>query len=182
MAELSVDMVYGSALLEAARETEKEKEILADAKSVLAAIDENPDFKKFMEYPGISASEKKEVLENVFAGKISNEFMNFLLVLVDKRRSGRLVQIMKVYEHLMEREEGVFYGTVYSVVKLSPERLAKLEDQTGRLLQCKVKLDNQLQPNLMAGFRILIEGKVIDASYKKKFEEMAARLNIKRGI
>ena len=182
MAELSVDMVYGSALLEAARETDKEKEILADAECVLAAMDENPDFRKFMEYPGISASEKKEVLENIFAGKISNEYMNFLLVLVDKRRAGRLAQIMKVYERLMEKEEGVSYGTVYSVVELSEDRLQELEEQTGRLLQSKVKLDNQIQPDLMAGFRILIEGKVIDASYKKKFEEMAARLNIKRGI
>ena len=182
MAELSVDMVYGTALLEAARETGKEKEILADAKGVLAAIDDNLDFRKFMEYPGISASEKKEVLENVFSGQISNEFMNFLLVLVDKRRADRLFQIVKVYEHLMEKEEGVSYGTVYSVVPLTEERLADLEAQTARLLRTNVKLDNQLQPDLMAGFRILIEGKVIDASYKKKFEEMAARLNIKRGI
>ncbi|MDO4177405.1 MAG: ATP synthase F1 subunit delta [Bacillota bacterium] len=118
MAEQSVDMVYGSALREAARETEKEKEILADAKDVLAVMNENEDFRKFMEYPGISASEKKEVLENIFAGKISDVFMNFLLVLVDKRRAGRLVQIMRVYEHLIEKEEGVSYGTVYSVVPL----------------------------------------------------------------
>ena len=182
MAEQSVDMVYGSALHEAARETEKEKEILADAKDVLAVMNENEDFRKFMEYPGISASEKKEVLENIFAGKISDVFMNFLLVLVDKRRAGRLVQIMKVYEHLIEKEEGVSYGTVYSVVPLSEERLEDLEAQTARLLQTKVKLENQLQPDLIAGFRILIEGKIIDASYKKKFEEMAARLNIRRGM
>lgn len=182
MAELSVDMVYGSALLEAARETEKEKVILADAESVLAAMDDNEDFRRFVEYPGISADEKKEVLKNIFAGEISNEFMNFLHVLVDKRRAGRLSQIMKVYEHLMEKEDGVSYGTVYTVVPLSKERLEDLEAQTARLLQTNVKLDNQLQPDLMAGFRILIEGKIIDASYKKKFEEMAARLNIKRGV
>ncbi|MDD4200411.1 MAG: ATP synthase F1 subunit delta [Eubacteriales bacterium] len=182
MAELSVDMVYGSALLEAARETEKEKEILADAKSVLTAMDDNPDFKKFVDYPGISASEKKEILENIFAGKISKEFMNFLFVLVDKRRAGRLVQIIKVYEHLIEKQEGVSYGTVYSVVPITQEKLEEIEEQTEKLLQTRVHLDNQLQPNLMAGFRILIDGKVIDASYKKKFEEMAARLKIKRGM
>lgn len=182
MAEMSVDMVYGTALLEVARETRKEKEILADARDVISVMDDNPDFRRFVEYPGISALEKKQVLENIFEGEATAEFMNFLLVLVDKRRSGRLEQIMKVYEQLMEKEEGVSYGTVYSVVPLSSERLEDLEGQTARLLRTKVKLDNQLQPDLIAGFRILIEGKVIDASYKKKFEEMAARLNIKRGI
>lgn len=182
MAELSVDMVYGSALLEAARETGREEEILADAKGVLAVLDENGDLKKFMEYPGISAAEKKAVLEKVFAGKISEEYMNFLLVLIDKRRAGRLSQIMKLYEQLKEKEDGVSYGTVYSVVALSEDRIKDLEEQTGRLLKTRVKLDNQLQPDLMAGFKILIDGKVIDASYKKKFEEIAARLNIKRGL
>lgn len=182
MAELSVDMVYGTALLEVAREIEKEKEILADGRDFISAMNDNPDFRKFIEYPGISARDKKQVLENVFDGNITEEFMNFLQILVDKRRAGRIEQIMKVYEHLMKKEDGVSYGTVYSVIPLSAERLEELEGQTGKLLQTKVKLDNQLQPDLVAGFRILIEGKVIDASYKKKFEEMAARLNIRRGI
>ena len=87
-------------------------------------------------------------------------------------------RIIKVYKSLVEREEGVSYGTVYSVVKLSDERMAELEEQTSKLLQMNVKLENELDPSLLAGFKILVEGKIIDASYRKKFDELASQMNL----
>ena len=87
-------------------------------------------------------------------------------------------RIVKVYKSLIEKEEGVSYGTVYSVVKLSDDRLAELEKQTSELLQMNVKLDNELDPRLLAGFKILVEGKIIDASYRKRFDELASQMNL----
>ena len=86
------------------------------------------------------------------------------------------MNIMKAYRDLLEREEGVSYGTVYSMVRLSDERIEQLEEQTGRLLRTNVKLTNEIDLTLMAGVRILVEGKIIDASYRKKLDEMALQL------
>ena len=99
-----------------------------------------------------------------------------MYILVDKRRAGRFESIMKVYRELLEREEGVSYGTAYSVVKLSDERLRQLEEQTSRLMRRNVKLTNEIDAKLMAGVKVLVEGKIIDASYRKKFDEMAVQL------
>ncbi len=178
MAELAVDLTYGTALMEAARELGKEDQILEEAQAVVQLIEDEPDLHQFINYPGVSADEKKEVLKNIFEGRICNELLNFLYILVDKRRTMNFGRIVKVYKSLIEREEGVSYGTVYSVVKLSDERMAELEEQTSKLLQMKVKLDNEIDPNLMAGFKILVEGKIIDASYRKKFDELASQMNL----
>ena len=178
MAELAVDLTYGTALMEAARELGKEDQILEEAQAVVQLIEDEPDLHQFINYPGVSADEKKEVLKNIFEGRICNELLNFLYILVDKRRTMNFGRIVKVYKSLIEREEGVSYGTVYSVVKLSDERMAELEEQTSKLLQMKVKLDNEIDPNLLAGFKILVEGKIIDASYRKKFDELASQINL----
>ena len=178
MAELAVDLTYGTALMEAARELGKEDQILEEAQAVVQLIEDEPDLHQFINYPGVSADEKKEVLKNIFEGKICEELLNFLYILVDKRRTMNFGRIVKVYKSLIEREEGVSYGTVYSVVKLSDERMAELEEQTSKLLQMKVKLDNEIDPNLLAGFKILVEGKIIDASYRKKFDELASQMNL----
>ena len=177
MAELAVDLTYGTALVEAAREVGKENQILEEAQAVVQLIEDEPDLHQFINYPGVSADEKKEVLKNIFEGRICNELLNFLYILVDKRRTMNFGRIVKVYKSLIEREEGVSYGTVYSVVKLSDERMAELEEQTSKLLQMKVKLDNEIDPNLLAGFKILVEGKIIDASYRKKVDELASQMN-----
>ena len=178
MAELTVDLTYGTALMEAARELGKEDQILDEAQAVAQLIEEEPDLHKFINYPGVSADEKKEVLKNIFEGRICEELLNFLYILVDKRRTMNFGRIVKVYKSLIEKEEGVSYGTVYSVVKLSDDRLAELEKQTSELLQMNVKLENELDPSLLAGFKILVEGKIIDASYRKKFDELASQMNL----
>ena len=178
MAELAVDLTYGTALMEAARELGKEDQILEEAQAVVQLIEDEPDLHQFINYPGVSADEKKEVLKNIFEGRICEELLNFLYILVDKRRTMNFGRIIKVYKSLVEREEGVSYGTVYSVVKLSDERMAELEEQTSKLLQMKVKLTNELDPSLLAGFKILVEGKIIDASYRKKFDELASQMNL----
>lgn len=176
MAELTVDMTYGTALLEAARETGREEQIKDEGFQIIEILKQEPDLQSFINYPAISAEEKKNVISGIFEGKICRELLNFLFILVDKRRAGRFVNIMKAYRELLEREEGVSYGTVYSMVGLSEERIAQLEEQTGKLLRTNVKLTNEIDSTLMAGVRILVEGKIIDASYKKKFEEMALQL------
>ena len=178
MAELAVDLTYGTALMEAAREVGKENQILEEAQAVVQLIEDEPDLHQFINYPGVSADEKKEVLKNIFEGRICEELLNFLYILVDKRRTMNFGRIIKVYKSLVEREEGVSYGTVYSVVKLSDERMAELEEQTSKLLQMNVKLENELDPSLLAGFKILVEGKIIDASYRKKFDELASQMNL----
>ena len=178
MAELAVDLTYGTALVEAAREVGKENQILEEAQAVVQLIEDEPDLHQFINYPGVSADEKKEVLKNIFEGRICEELLNFLYILVDKRRTMNFGRIIKVYKSLVEREEGVSYGTVYSVVKLSDERMAELEEQTSKLLQMNVKLENELDPSLLAGFKILLEGKIIDASYRKKFDELASQMNL----
>ena len=178
MAELAVDLTYGTALVEAARDVGKEEQILEEAQAVVQLIEDEPDLHQFINYPGVSADEKKEVLKNIFEGRICEELLNFLYILVDKRRTMNFGRIVKVYKSLVEREEGVSYGTVYSVVKLSDERMAELEEQTSKLLQMNVKLENELDPSLLAGFKILVEGKIIDASYRKKFDELASQMNL----
>ena len=176
MAELAVDLTYGTALIEAAEDVGKQQEILEEGQQIVEILNAEPDLKAFIDYPAISADEKKKVLTEIFEGRICQELMNFMYVLIDKRRAGRFEKIIKVYKDLLEKEEGVSYGVVYSVEKLSDDRIAQLEEQTSRLLRMKVKLENELDPKLIAGVKILVEGKIIDASYRKRFEEMASQL------
>ena len=173
MAELAVDLTYGTALIEAARETDQEERILEEGMQIADILKAEPDFRKFISYPGISAEEKKDVIRSVFEGKISTELLHFLYVLVDKRRTGRFESIMKVYKKLLEEEEGVLYGTVLSVVGLDDLQLSEIENETSRLLQRKVCLSNEMDPGLLAGFKIFIDGRIIDASYRKKLEELS---------
>ena len=176
MAELTVDMAYGGALYEAAKDIDKIQVILDEGQELLDIFSSEDDLGAFMRFPSIAVADKKQVIGSVFEGKICAELLNFLYILIDKRRFSHFEGIMKVYRRLVEQEEGCIYGKVYSVELLSAERLADVEKQTSELLQKKVKLENELDPKLMGGVRVFVEGKLIDASIKKKFDEMASQI------
>jgi ATP synthase F1 delta subunit len=181
MAELTVDMTYGTALYEAAAELQKTEQIAAEADEVLAIMEQEPDLRAFVDFPTISAEEKKKVLRTLFEGKIAEELLNFMFVLIDKRRMGQFERIIRVYKDLMNHEEGVAYGVVYSAAPLDKERITEIEEQTSKLLQENIRLDNEVDPNLIAGIKVLVEGKIIDASYRRRFDELASQMNISQG-
>ena len=87
MAELTVDLTYGSALYGAAEDVGKRDEIAKNADWVLEVFRDNPDLQNFINYPAISAREKKETIEKIFDGNVCEEFLNFLYVLIDKGRT-----------------------------------------------------------------------------------------------
>ena len=176
MAELAVDLTYADALLQAARETNQEDRILAEGTQIAEIMKEEPDLKRFLAYPGISAIEKKQVITEVFQDRICRELLNFLCVLVDKRRAGRYESIMKAYRSLLEKEEGILRGTVLSVIGLEAAQITEMEAEVSRLLQTKVRLTNEMDPGILAGVKVLIDGKIIDASYRKKLDELSANM------
>ena len=176
MSELAFDLTYADALLQAARETNLEDRILAEGTQIAESMEQEPDLKGFLAYPGISAIEKKRVIREIFKGRICQELLNFLCVLVDKRRAGRYESIMKAYRSLLEKEEGVLRGTVLSVIGLEADQIAEMETEVSRLLQTKVRLTNEMDPGILAGVKVLIDGKIIDASYRKKLDELSVNM------
>ena len=176
MAELTVDLTYGSALYQAAVETNKKDLILDEAFQVQGVFENNPDFFEFLNYPAISAIEKKDVLKKVFEGRICQELLNLLYVLIDKGRTARFEKIIKAYKDMVDREEGLTYGTVYSVEPLSEAQITKLEEQLTALLKQDTKLKNELDKSLLGGFKVLVDGRIIDASFRKRLQDLGNQL------
>ena len=176
MGELTVELTYGKALFEAATDVNKVDTILEEMKEISAIFKRQPDFNEFFNTPIISGAEKKQVIEQVFSGRISVETYNFLLVLVDKRRTASFHKIVREYQKLIDQNHGISLGTVYSVEPLTDIQLNSFEEKTGKLLRKNVKLVNKTDESLLGGIKIFIEGKVIDASIRKQLQDLEGRI------
>lgn len=103
--------------------------------------------------------------------------MNFLFVLVDKGRTRHFEKILGRLIRISMEEEGVSAGVIYSTQLLSNEQMEGFEAQTGKLLRKKVHLENHVDSSLVGGVKILIEGKIIDASFRKQLDSFRDALN-----
>lgn len=176
MEELTVDLTYGKALLQAARDLSKTELILKEAVEVDQLFQKEKGFYQFFCSPIISSGEKKAVVRQVFRDQISPELVNFLLVLIDKGRGKHLHKIIRQYRLQLEESQGYSGGTIYSVIPLDAAKLAQFEEKTGKLLRKRVKLENRIDASLIGGVRILVEGKLIDASVKNRLSGLMESL------
>ncbi len=178
MEELTIDLTYGTALFEAAGETGKTDLINEEAGQLLELFRQEPDLHKFVNSPGIAAEEKKSVLENIFRGRICDELLNFLFILTDKGRMVHFEKIIKFYRKLLDKQEGVSYGTVFSAAPLTDEHISKLEEDASKFFRVNVKLANEIDPKLIGGVKLLVEGKLIDASVRKRFDDLSSQIRL----
>ncbi len=176
MEELNVSLTYGQALFDVAKELGREKELLEEAIGVREIMKNEPGFLMLVNDPTITGDEKKEIIQNVFDEKISQELLNFFCVLIDKRRISYFIRIVNQFEKLVNEYEGFAAGVVCTAIELSESRIQEIERETSKLLNGKVKLIQEIDTNLIGGIKILVNGKIIDASVRKKLQDMARQL------
>ena len=176
MENLTVDSVYGIGLYEAARDLgsiEEFQSILIDIRELL---NNNPEILTLLKAPTIDASERKSIASNIFEGKVSPEILNFIFLLIDKRRIGQFIGITKNFDRICDENNGITKGEIFSTVPLSVDQLNKFEVETGKLLRKRVELKNQIDKSILGGIKIYIDGKYIDASVRGRLDELKEKI------
>jgi len=175
MAEL-VAKIYSQALFEVGKEDSKLDEYLEEIKFIGDVCSEHKDFFELLKTPKISISEKKDVFEETFEGKISKEVNNFLKILLDKRRINNIYEITKEYEKLVDNYNGVVKADAYTTTPLEEETLKSLEEKLSKTTNKNVKLTNKIDETLIGGVKIVLGDKVIDGTLKKKLTNIESSL------
>ncbi len=174
--ELGVAMTYAEALYGAARDLGHISEVSEEIVQIDRIVRNNTDLTEFMINPAVPLVHKKEVIKNVFDGKVLPETMNFLCILLDKNRYYDFHAIVREYQKIEENEMGVADGVIYSVVPLTEEQLNSFNQQASGLLHKKVKLRNKIDRSLIGGVKLFVDGKLIDASMSSRLEKLADRI------
>ena len=76
-----------------------------------------------------------------------------------------------------KREENKIKGIVYSAIPLDCETIQRMEIQTSDLIKKNCVLTNRIDEKIIGGFIISIDDKLIDASIRKRMEDMRLHLS-----
>jgi len=171
MADL-VSKRYAYALFEAGLELNKLKEFKEDFSSVTLVFLKETGLRKVLLHPKVSRDEKKELLKNIFYGRISEEVLNFLYVLVDKRRENAIERINKEFLKLFNEHENIIEVTAVTSVLINDNIKNKLRITLENKLNKRVQLKNVVDRSIIGGVLLSIGNKVIDGTVKGKLKEM----------
>lgn len=176
MANNSLPHRIALALLDLAREEGRVADYQDALSKISADFEEEPRFKEILGSYQISFDELYALVERVYGNTDLVHLVPFLKYLITKRAIGRFEEICEDFYRESDKELGIYEGVVYSVSALGKKEKETLESAFAKLLGKKVRLRNRVEPSLLGGVRVFIDGKVYDGSLSSKIERMRETL------
>ena len=154
MAKL-VSKTYGDALFEVALEKNQLDEFLDEVKAAQTAIEENKELFKLMSHPKIVKEEKIKIITDIFTGKVSEELVGLLRMIVDK---GHFEQVDSVFTYFIDEvKEYKNIGTAY--------------------VTSAMELSDAQKAAVIGGMVIRIGDRVVDSSVRTKLYDLTRELS-----
>jgi len=167
---------YSAALYDLAAESNQIDQIEEELKAVNAILQENTDLQKVLYHPQITSAAKKELLDQLFKGNISNLTLNFLKLLVDRRRETFFGDIAAEFIAQANASRNMVEARVTSVVDLQEQEKGAFDQLLAKLTGKKVQVSYATDPSLIGGVLVRIGDKVIDGTIKAKLAALGDRL------
>ncbi|MBQ6888756.1 MAG: ATP synthase F1 subunit delta [Lachnospiraceae bacterium] len=176
MAKL-ISKTYGEALFELAVEEGKVDVFLEEISELLKILKTEEEFTKMMNHPKILKEDKIKVVENVFKGRISDEIVGFLTLIIQKDRYSEAEAILEYFLNQVKEYKGIGVAYVKTAVALTDIQKKQIEE---RLLNTtkyrQMEMHFSVDKALIGGMVIRIGDRVVDSSISTKLGELERQL------
>lgn len=176
MAKL-VSKVYGDALFEMAEEKDTMDVLYEEACVLVTIFEGNPELISLLNNPQIVKEEKVSIMEQVFSGKVSEELMGLLAIVVEKDRQNDLISILNYFVQRVKEFKKIGSVSVISAVELTSAQKDRLRE---KLLETTdyvtFEMDYQVDPSLIGGMTVRIGDRVVDNSIRTRLYQLKKEL------
>lgn len=173
-----ISVPYAEALLELAQNSNLISEAEQDLSFISNVLSNSKDLRLFLANPLISVLDKKDLLNKLFRDKVNYFILNFLLVLINRRRITLLITIINKYMELSYKLNALTIAELSTTIAFNEEQQSSLIQKIKNITHSKnVKLTTNIDSSLIGGFVVKIGSKVVDASLAGKLKQMSFYLN-----
>ena len=168
---------YAEALFELAAGEQVLEETSDGLVTVISALKQTPEYRSLLARAAIGKAERMKALDDAFAGKVPNVLMGVLRMMISRGHINTVENMAREYEELSRQYRGESVARVLSAVPLKETEAmairAELEKRFGRAITVQCEVD----PSLIGGVRVEVEGRVIDGSIRNKLEQIKDVMN-----
>lgn len=134
-------------------------------------------FQNFLLNPKNDIESRKDLLRSVFKGRIQDELLNFILLLLDKGRIKYLQGIYEDYARLAEEKQNILRMDIITAAPLQASQVEMIKEKFRKLYNASsVKITVIIDETLVGGVRVRVGDKFVDGSIKGRLKELQAIL------
>lgn len=167
---------YAQGLFLLAREHDLLDRLQEELATIVATLDQAPALRATLEHPQVPAPRKIELIEGTFGERLSPYALKFLRLLVRKRREPYLGLIADEFQRIHDEARGIRHARVVSAVELPAELLERTAAELSRALGLDVRVDAEIDPDVIGGLVVQIGDRRIDASLRGQLRALHERI------
>ena len=172
----SVARRYAKAIAATARE-ERSLEETGEELRALGALAHDPETAAVLSNPLLSGDRRRALVGSIAEQlKLRPMTRNFLNLLADHKRLDQLTAIAEQYERLVDQALGRVRARIVSAAEISADEQRTLVASLERLTGKTVLAERVVDPELLGGMLVEVEGKVYDGSLRTQLERLAANI------
>ena len=168
---------YAKALFESDMLDEALPKRIEDFEMLLKVFDQNPALQRTLIAPQLESKDKKEILLSILDGRLDQKLLNFLFLLVEKRRWDYLKLIARAYRLLVNKHLEIWEAELLTAVPLDEGSEEVLKQKLKKIFNKKqIYLRKIIKPSIIGGATLLVENEMIDWSILGKLNKMKKSL------
>jgi len=172
-----VARVYAEALLDEAQAHHLADQVLEELELLQRDVaGSDPLLANFFLGGVVGRQTRADALRRAFEGKVSDIFLNFLLVLNDHQRLELLRSIIEQYGTLYEARTGKIRVRVRSAVPLDDDHRNRLTEELRQATRLEPILDARVDPELLGGVVVQVADFLFDGSVRAQIETIRNQL------
>ena len=165
---------YASALFDLASEQGSVSAVEADLEKLNTALADSDELALLTTNPKVSRSEAAKALDSVGSVlDVSKLTQDFLGVLAGNRRVGELGKTISAFRQIAAAQRGEVTAHVTSAHKLSKDQLDTLKKKLTAREGRTVKVEAEVDPDLLGGLVITIGSRRIDGSIRTRLNSLS---------
>jgi F-type H+-transporting ATPase subunit delta len=161
---------------EALAELSLDQKTLEDIELVSEVFNTNQELREILNSPSIDLASKKNILSKSFSGAVQDLVVKLLLILLEKRRVNLVGLLEQNYKAIYFEQKNIGLAQIQSATQFTDDELSEIRQQLEKSFKQDIQISSSVKPDLIAGMKINIAGKVIDSSLKTKLKKIKTLL------
>ena len=166
---------YARALLTVALEKGDPAELGRELQEAVELLDTYPELRKVLAHPAVSTERQRLIASSIFKGA-SDLLSRLLQLLVERQRTLLLPDVAHAYATLWNTHRGVVAAEAVTATPLATEQASALATALGRATGKTVELKNAIDPEILGGVLVKMEGRVFDGTVRGRLKSLRQKL------
>jgi len=168
-----ISVRYAKSLFLKAQEENILDEIMKDIRFVQSTFKEYPEILTMLNHPITYSAQKREIIQSLFQDKVNPITLDFLLLIVRNHRDSYFPSVFRNFIDYYNDEGGIKTVDLTTAVQIGDEEREDIKKYIIEVFKAnKISFTEHVKPDIIGGFIIQIEDKLLDVSVRRQLNRI----------